>query len=166
MPLLCHTPAFGSGLVVYGEAFSFMVSEPVNWIGDTDNAVKMQANIIFYKNQPASRAAVIRVRVNDKVDENTMEDLSYDMQQYQANYPDLRFSDISVAHHRYRVFPKLFFIPNVFYEYVAYVNPGADVDKMFSVSMNVKNREATTDELNAYKRVIDSLLFISQDINN
>jgi len=163
--LILHSTAFSDGLIVYGDNFSFTVIEPTNWIGDTSNAAKMHANIIFYEKQPSENAAIIRVRVNSKVDENTKEDLLHDMRQYRAKYPKVVFEDVPVTHPQYSIFPKLFYIPDDFYEYVAYINPGADVDKMFSVSMSIQKRRATKDDFGAYKKVIESLLFLTENVN-
>ena len=165
LPLIFHSVAFCDELIVYGDGFSFVVSEPANWTGDSSNAIKLNANIIFYTKQRSENPAIIRVRVNSKLDENTNEDLNYDMEQYKTKYPEINFKNISVTHPRYSVYPKLFYIPNDFYEYVTYINPGPDFNKMFSVSMNIQKREATEDEFNAYKKVIESLLFITEDVN-
>ena len=39
-------------------------------------------------------------------------------------YPKIKFEDIKITHPSYKVFPKLFTVPDLFEEYVAYVNPG------------------------------------------
>ena len=146
-------------LLVYGKGFVFSVNEPSGWVGDIEGAKKYSANIIFY---PAGKIhdptqAVIRVLVIDKVDENTQEDLTHDMNGYKARYSGVKFKDISVSHPTYRIFPKLFTVPGQFYEYVAYVNPVPGKKQMFSVSMNKQKSEATTRELSAYQEIIASL---------
>lgn len=93
----------------------------------------------------------------DKVDDNTQEDLSHDMNGYKDQYGGIQFEDISVTHPSYRTFPKLFTVPGQFYEYVAYVNPGPGKKQMFSVSMNKQKTEATPHELNTFQEIIASL---------
>jgi len=156
-----------NSLIVYGSDFAFQVKEPKNWKGDIDNASKFGANIIFYQGKLASNSnsAIISIRVNSKVDENTADDLAYDMKQYKAQYKDIKFKDISVLHPSYRVFPKLFYRPELFYEYVTYLNPGEKIKKIISASMHIQKREATSDELMAYKNLIQSISFLTDNIS-
>jgi len=150
-------------LVVYGSGFVFGVMEPENWRGDTENAGSCGDNIIFYPIGQAwnSPDAVIRVRINEKVDENTAEDLSFDMEGYRNRFPQIQFEDIDVPHPKYRSFPKLFFVESNFYEYVTYVNPGEAYWYTFSVALNTQKKRAEKDVLEAYKEVVASLLAIS-----
>ena len=154
-----HTKKKLDALLVYGEGFVFSVKEPAGWVGDIEGAKNFSANIIFY---PAGKLhdptqAVIRVLIVDKMDENTQEDLSHDMNGYKNQYPGIKFKDISISHPMYRTFPKLFTVPGQFYEYVSYVNPGPNKKQMFSVSMNKQKEEATRNELAIYQQIISSL---------
>jgi len=87
-------------LVVYGEGFCFGVKEPDGWRGDTDKvASKYQVNVVFLPSElSAGNDLTIRVRVNRKVDENTIEDLNYDLQGYRKDYPSAQFSDLNITH--------------------------------------------------------------------
>jgi hypothetical protein len=107
----------------------------------------------------------LRVRLSAKVDENTRADLEHDMQEYQERFPVVQFGDLKVDHSSYSVFSKLFFIPAEWYEYVAYLNPGASVPKLFSVSMNLQKRSATDDELKAFRDVARSLQFLTENVS-
>ena len=147
-------------LIVYGEGFGFTVKEPSGWIGDTQRAGQFQANVIFYPrgaNLESSNTPIIRVLVARKVDEDTATDLAHDMKGYQAQYKDVKFKDIKVAHPTYRPFAKLFYAPGRFFEYVTYLNPGVGKPQLLSVSMNKQQSEATESEFSAYTRVIASL---------
>jgi hypothetical protein len=146
-------------LLVYGQGFMFSVKEPSGWVGDIENAKKYSANIIFYPTSQKYETAqtIIRVLIVNKVDESTQDDLSHDMKGYRAQYPDIKFKEIIIAHPTYRVFPKLFTVPGEFYEYVAYINPGPQKKVMFSVSMNKQKVEATLSELDVYQKIIASL---------
>ena len=146
-------------LLVYGQGFVFSVKEPEGWRGDTENAARFSANIIFYpSSQPLGRAkSIIRVSVANKTDENINEDLAHDMNEYRAKYPNIAFKNLAISHPEYKVFPKLFSVPDCFYEYVAYVNPGHSKKLMFSVSMNKQKMEASAFELDAYQKIIASL---------
>ena len=150
-------------LIVYGDGFTFGVKEPEGWLANSgDLARKQQVNVLFTPTQQAEDQQVtIRVRVNDKVDENTIEDLNYDMKQYKNDYPKAEFSDLSVAHPQYKTFTKLAYVPGQFYEYVAYVNPGNASKFDFSVAMSKKSSPANPDEMKAFETVLKSLVWLS-----
>jgi hypothetical protein len=152
-----------NSLIVYGEDFSFGVKEPDGWQGDTDAiARKYHVNVVF---SPVGGSgdddATIRVRVNKKVDENTVEDLNYDMGGYKKDFPNAQFQDLNVAHAEYKTFPMLVFVANQFYEYVAYLNPGPGRPFILSVAMSTHKTPATDEELKAYESVLKSLVWLS-----
>jgi hypothetical protein len=150
-------------LMVYGSDFAFGVKEPKGWHGDTGEiATAHHVNIVFVPMGAAldGKEITIRVRVNSKVDENTIEDLKYDMVQYKKDYPKAQFSDLSMTHAEYKTFAKLVYIPGQFYEYVAYVNSGTQSKFTFSIAMSKKITEATPDEMNAFDTVLQSLIWI------
>ena len=158
--ILFGSSAFAESLIVYGTGFTFSIKEPTGWVGDTENAEKYHANIIFYPKKENSNGnnTVIRISVNKKVDENTKADLDYDAKGYRKKYPSVEFRDITLKHENYKIFSSIFFIPNDFYEYVAYINPGSHNNELFSASMNKQKTKATLSELNAYREAIASLV--------
>jgi hypothetical protein len=84
------------------------------------------------------------------------------MSEYRTRYAKVQFKNLSVTHPEYKVYPKLFSVPNEFYEYVAYVNPGPKTKLMFSVSMNRQKIEASVSEMEAYQKVIASLQMLGK----
>ena len=153
-------------LIVYGEHFSFTVSQPQGWTGDTTHAERFGANIVFHRSsETADNArALIRVRIDTKVDENTAADLKDDMAGYRKQYPDVEFQKVSVSHPTYPVFSKIFVVSGSFYEYVVYLNPGSKVPYLFSVSMNKQTNRATSDELAAFQQVVASIYFLTTEV--
>jgi len=151
-------------LIVYGDGFAFGVKEPDQWQADTkDLARRYSVNILFAPAKNNGEGNVnIRVRVNKKVDENTIEDLNYDMQQYKKEYPKAEFKDLSIEHPEYKTCAKLVYLPDHFYEYVAYINPGPATKFEFSAAMSKQSKPATPEELNAFETVLKSLLWISE----
>lgn len=149
-------------LMVYGDNFMFSVKEPPGWNGDTTNAEKFQANVVLHESgQPIdSTSGLIRIRVNEKVDENTHADLEADMREYKAQYPTVQFKDIPAKNPNYLCLAMVFYVPGKFYEYVAYVNPGPQKPLLFSVSMNTHKVEASTKELEAFESAIHSLTLL------
>lgn len=149
-------------LLVYGDNFVFSVKEPLGWSGDTTNADKFQSNVILHESglPPDSFSGLIRIRVNNKEDENTSADLEEDMRDYKAQYPKVQFKDLSIKNPRYLCLAKVFYVPGEFYEYVTYVNPGPKKPILFSVSMNTQKLEASAKELEAYKSAVQSLTLL------
>jgi hypothetical protein len=125
------------------------VHEPDGWTGDTEIAAKFGSNTLFYRGSrlPDSGALVplIRVRVNNKIDENTVKDLQHDMEEYKRQYPKVQFEDIRVDH------------PT---EYVAYLNPGKGNPIQLAVSLSKRRVPATREELGAYREVVRSLVLL------
>jgi len=152
-----------NSLIVYGDGFAFGVKEPDGWHADTDAlASKYHVNVVFSPIAGSGNDDVtIRVRVNSKVDENTIEDLQYDMDQYKRDHPNVQFQDLNVAHAEYKTFPKLMSVPGRFYEYVAYLNPGPGRPFIFSVAMSTRKEPATGEELKAYEAVLKSVVWLS-----
>jgi hypothetical protein len=151
------------GLLVYGDGFAFSVEEPAKWRGDTQSAARWGANIIFYKqgDLPSDpRTVVIRIGVFGKATEDTSKDLEADMNKYQSKYPKVAFKDIDGIKAQYKAWPKLFYVPKTFYEYVTYLNPGSEHRQLISISMNKTGAAATADELHAYQAVIQSFVLL------
>jgi hypothetical protein len=146
-------------LIQFGDGYRFGVTEPDTWVGDTRDAGKYSADIIFYRKGQDTRSpyGLIRVRVGKKVDKNTAEDLAYDMKGYKEQFPDVQFAELPVTHRQYRCFSKLFFVPNQFHEYVTYVNPGPSAHYLLSISLSTQSEAASEEELAAYETVVSSL---------
>ncbi len=161
---LLRPPAIFGGLLVYGEGFAFTVAEPVKWKGDIQSAARWGANIIFYPQEESPSAPgtiVIRIGVFDKTEEDTSKDLDADMNQYRSKYPKVAFKDIDGIKAHYKAWPRLFYLPKTFYEYVTYLNPGPEHRQLISISMNKTGTPATADELRAYQVVIQSFVLVS-----
>ncbi len=152
-------------LVVYGDDFMFVVKEPKGWQGDIDNAPKLSAGVVLYREQETfeKNSALIVVRMARKVDENTAEDLAHEMREFRKLYPDAEFGDLRVKHPSYASFSKVFAIPKSRYEYVCFLNPGKEVPYLFSIAMNTGKRKASKEELQTFRDVVRSLEFIPQD---
>jgi hypothetical protein len=154
--------AASDALMVYGDNFIFSVTEPEGWTGDIGNAEKFAANIVLHEEgrPPGSAVGVIRVRVSNKKDENTSEDMKADKDSY-AGVVGIQFKDIEVVCRRqYRCLASVFFVPGKLYEYVTYLSPGEGKPVLLSISMNSGKTAATDKEMAAYIKVVHSLLVI------
>lgn len=98
-----------TSLMVYGNDFSFGIKEPDGWIGDIENAPKYHSNIIFYKSKEEleNGGALVQVRVFTKQDENTIDDLEYDLNGYRKDYLELEEENLSIKHENYQCYSKI-----------------------------------------------------------
>ena len=102
--------------------------------------------------------------MSKKANENTQADLEYDMEDYKKEYANIKFKDIAVSHPLYKTYPKLFFVPDTFYEYVVYINPGSGIPQIYSAAMNKQGTEATEEELAVFKSIVESIRILSTDL--
>ena len=156
------------GLLIDGPGFLFSVKEPDQWDSDVFEVARYYySNIIFIPENKLSRSAHvnIRIRVNSKETTDPSQDMETDMRRYKAKYPKANFSDLAVSHPTYKICAKLFYIENDFYEYVVYVDPGLNVNKIFSVAMSKESTPATPDEMKAFKEILESLFWITGEVH-
>ncbi|MHB8843935.1 MAG: hypothetical protein ACYC7L_04230 [Nitrospirota bacterium] len=146
-------------LLMHWDSYTISVKEPQGWKGDSANASALHSNLAFYRSDETMQNAktMIRVVVAKKTDENTAEDLKYDMEGYRKNYPNIQFKDIRVKHPEYRTYAKLLYVENDFHEYVTYLNPGRRYPYLISVSMTIPKAAASKEALNAYLFVVGSM---------
>jgi len=149
-------------LVVYGEKFMFSVKEPSGWIGDIDIAKEYSANIVFYKtlSDLKNGGALIQVYNFKKTDEKTENDLEYDIKEYKDENKNLKQQNLVVYHKEYKCFSKLVYVDKNFYQYIVYVNPGSKYKSGVSIAMNISKRQATEEELSAFKLIIASIIMM------
>lgn len=147
-------------VLVFGDGFVFSLKEPDGWhsvCGPEASEYGVNAVLIPSSAQSRARHVIIRVRVNPKTDENTLEDLKAGMRQYKQRYPKVQFAALDVTHAEYNTYTKLFAFPDDFYDHVAYVNPGPSSSFTLSVSMAKEKAPASHGELAAYANVVTSL---------
>jgi hypothetical protein len=155
------------GLIISGQGFVFLASEPEGWDTDTGKAAREYGvNAIFFPRAQLSRShhVTIRVRLNQKTTEDPNEDMRGDVDGYKKQYPSTEFADLDFKHPKYKTCAKLFYTQDDFYEYVAYLNPGPQYKFMFSVALSKEKRAATREELAAFSHVLRSLQFVSEDV--
>ncbi len=129
-------------LLVHGDNFLFSVKEPDGWKGDIAGAETFQSNVVLHETtQPTeSLAGLIRVRLNDKTDENISADMEADIRSYRVQYPNIQFRDIAIGNPAYPAVGKVFYVPGQVYEYVTYMNPGRGKPFIFCVDEQSKVR--------------------------
>ena len=156
-------PPEPSALLISGDGFSFMVQEPPGWTGDTDKVRQYGVSVVFFPQLAASKAAdvTIRVRVDEKAHEDLGQDLVSDLNGLRQQYPEIQSGELEVRHPGYATFPRLFYKPGSFFEYVAYLNPGPQYPFSLAVAMSKAKSAASPGELEAFERVLKSIIVLS-----
>jgi hypothetical protein len=141
------------------EGVSLAAAEPDGWRGDADAARHHGVHLIFFPQAPAARTAraTIRVRVNPKSDEDTSGDLAAELDGYRGIYPELLAAELSAHHGTYDTVAAVLFRPGLFYEYIAYLNPGPRVPWSVTVALSKPRVPATSSELAAFEAVVRSI---------
>lgn len=149
-------------IIIYGDSFIFSIHEPVGWNGNVENAKNYNANIIFYKSKEdlkKSGGTLIQIITYKKIDEEVNKDLELDISTIKEKNHDLIQQNLEVSNkNNFPCFSKLVYVENIFYQYIAYINPGNKFHNSFSVSMNIPKRPATTEELSAFREIISTLV--------
>lgn len=159
-------------IIIYGDSFFFSIHEPMDWDSDIDNAKNYNANIILYKSPEGTgkkdslrSGTLIQILTYKKTDEEINKDLEQDISVNKEKNHDLKQSEwtpseqnVEVSHKEYACFTKLIYVDNLFYQYMAYINPGNKFRNAFSVSMNIPKRPATKEELLAFREIISTLV--------
>ena len=146
-------------VTVQGDGFTISAMEPQGWKGDSVNAGLAHVNLFYYRTSENIQNAKtpIKVLVSKKTDENTAEDLKYDMESYRKQYPDVKFKDMPLKHPTYRTYAMLFYVKNGFHEYVTYLNPGKSFPYIISVSMTVQKKTASREDMRTYAAIVGSV---------
>ncbi len=159
-----HGAAGAESAIIFGDGFRFSIHVPPGWVCNCDGktAAEIGANALLYKKGQNWKTtdALIFLRVNESPNAKVDEDIKADMGNYKNNYPDAEYKSLMIAHLKYKTAAKLFLRPKRSAEYVTYVAPQPFPGKSISSAMNVQKREARADELNAYRDVTSSIIWL------
>jgi hypothetical protein len=141
------------------EAVTFAAEAPEGWRGDVAAARRKGAHLVFFPRERAVgvQPATIRVRVNPKSDEDTAGDLAAELDGYRGSYPELTSAELSAHHPVYGTVAAVLFRPGLFYEYIAYLNPGRGIPWSVAVTLSKPRAPATSGELAAFEAVVRSI---------
>jgi hypothetical protein len=153
------TDATADVVTVKGKDFGFTVHQPDGWQGDTEAAKKYHGNVLFTPKAGADQGTgtMILVSADHKFDENVALRLQSTIDSYRQKYPQMVVGEVDVKHPLYPTYVKALSQPGVFYQYVAYLNPGSLQPYTVFVAMSKKKNAPTPAETAAFKDVLASL---------
>ena len=147
-------------LLVSGQGVNLSVRELAGWTGDTGTLARsFNVNLLLTPEGEELKHPVvsIRLRVNGKTDEQIEKDLEVDVAGYLKEDPGLVVAPLDVAHPTYRTVGSSVIGRGMFSEYVLYLNPGKELKIILSLALSIRGREATAEEMNAFREVVQSL---------
>lgn len=114
-------------LTVYGNGWSFMVSEPSGWSGVTADANRYQVNIYFP--MPGydlnSSPVLMYGKVLEKNGNTMKENLKLDMLDFSNRKKSIEFLDYSIGNLNYEYASKKYIINHNQVDYLCYIDPGS-----------------------------------------
>lgn len=140
------------------EGFSYNFEKPENWVVDSENANEYLAHTALYKskNNFNNGGSLIQILAFNKQDENIIEDLNFDVNQYVLKYKNLKKRGLTVNHHLYKTFSKEVYVEGKFHQFIVYLNPGKQYKFGISIALNI-NKELNREDLDTFKELIKSL---------
>jgi hypothetical protein len=123
---LIGTACAQEALIVYGNNFSFKVSEPSGWRGITSDASKHQVNLYFPMPGYAfnSSPVLMYVRVLNKNGNTVRKSIELDMADFSQRKQKIAFFDFPVQNLNYEYASKKYLINDNQSDYLYYIDPG------------------------------------------
>ncbi len=150
-------------IIVETDEYQYSLLAPQHWASDMENAADILCDVAFFPDTFSIESAVesgepiIQVTAFEKQDENTIEDLNYDLTQYKKEYAGVKFAVLNIKHPSYKTYSKLASEEGVFYQYLTYINAGSNFPNAISVAMNTAEHPATEAQIKAFEAVVASL---------
>lgn len=141
------------------DGFSYSFNKPNNWVIDSINAAQYLADSAIYKSKKDydNGGPLIQILAFKKKDENTIEDLNFDIQSYVERYESLKQKDLNINHSSYKTFGKQVYVEGNFYQYILYINPGKEYKFGISIALNINKTELENEDLEIFKTIVKSV---------
>jgi hypothetical protein len=163
LPFFATAQATQERLVIESETYQYSLVAPKGWDSDMENATDIMCDVAFFPVSFSLETAVdsgepiIQVAAFEKKDENTIEDLNFDLEQYKKEYTGVKIASFEAKHPSFKSYSKVASLEGVFYQYLTYINAGKDFSNAISVAMNTAEHPATEAQLAAFQAVVASL---------
>ena len=141
------------------DGFSYNFDKPNNWVLDSLNSAEYLAHSAIYKNKNdyENGGPLIQVFAFKKQDENTIEDLKFDVLSYERKYSNLKQKELNIKHSTYGTFCKEVYVEESFYQYIVYLNPGEEFEFGISVALNINETELDNTDFEIFKNLVESV---------
>jgi hypothetical protein len=154
------------GLIIHGQNFWFMVTEPKDWTVNIEDAANKHLNAYFtmngytYDNTPG----LIYIRVLDKSGFSVEENLKVDMDDF-AKRKSVEFKKFEVPDVQYHYAAMEYLIDNKTSDYLCYIDPGNEckVYLIFVLSVEMKNSGKF---IEIFQQLIKSFMWGGDQVND
>lgn len=153
------------GMIIYGDGFSFTLSEPKLWEGNTQDASRYELNVYFvqkgynFDNTPC----LIYARVMDKGGYSIQQNLEYDMEQYRGKDKKIKFFDFNMGRLDYDYASKIYDLSNGLNDYCVYIDPGKEVP-LYLIFVLSGKKEIVKQEKETFISLIKSFKWLTTDV--
>jgi hypothetical protein len=154
------------GLIIHGQNFWFIISEPEDWTVNIEDANAKKLNAYFtingytYDNTPG----LIYIRVLDKSGFSVEENLKADMDNF-TKRKSVKFNKFDVSDIQYHYAAMEYVIDNKTCDYLCYIDPGKEykVYLIFVLSVEMKNSGKYID---VFQQLIKSFMWGGDQVND
>lgn len=147
-------------IIVHTERLTYSVNQMSGWKADTGKTPDYAASIVFRAPPSiiASKASpTIALYAFNKQDENTQEDLLFDIKKYREHHKSVVENVFNAKNSRYTSYSSSVILDGAEHVYLVYINPGNMYKCGISIVMNTRDRIATESELASYLKIIESI---------
>jgi len=154
------------GLIIHGQNFWFIISEPKGWTVNIEDAAIKGLNAYFtingysYDNTPG----LIYIRVMEKGGLTVEENLKADMDAF-AQRKSVKFNKFDAPNVQYHYAAMEYVIDNKTCDYLCYIDPGKEykVYLIFVLSVEMKNSKKYID---VFRQLIKSFIWGGNQLND
>lgn len=116
------------GLIIDGEGFWFIITEPDGWTVEIENANARKLNAYFVLDGHTwdNSSGVIYIRVLDKEGLTVEQHLEIDMKNFKKKKQTIQFKQFDINDIPYHHASKTYLIDNKYCDYLCYVDPGPE----------------------------------------
>jgi hypothetical protein len=153
------------GMIIYGDGFSFTLSEPKLWEGNTQDAAKYEVNVYFVQKgyNFGNTPCLMYARVMDKGDYSVKQNLEYDMEQFKSKDKKIKFYDFDVGKLTYDYASKMYEMSNGTNDYCVYIDPGKEV-KVYLIFVLTGKKEIVKQEKKTFISLLKSFNWLTASV--
>jgi hypothetical protein len=112
-------------LIIYGNGFSFSVTEPGDWHCYTEDAYRYKLNAYFLLGKATVHdfLAIMHIRVESKDEDTVQKCLAYDMDKFSKQVKKIEFLEFDLGNLKYEYASKIYLMDDKIVDYVCYIDP-------------------------------------------
>lgn len=150
--------------IVYGEGFSFKITDPNNWNGYVEDANRHDVNYYFCMPNYdfVTTPVLMYIRVLKKNGNSVEKNLELDMEHFRRTH-DVQFSEYQLQNLEYKYASKQYLLDDKVIDYLCYIDPKENVP-VYVIFVLSGPKELCGEYLNDFQTVIQSFTWITDRV--